>query len=58
MCIRDSDGHDVNELTEVIGNLKDFDGPQFLHVITKKGAGLTPAESDRIGYHAIYKISN
>ena len=52
------DGHDVNELTEVIGNLKDFDGPQFLHVITKKGAGLTPAESDRIGYHAIPKISN
>ena len=52
------DGHDVNELTEVIGNLKDFDGPQFLHVITKKGAGLTPAESDRIGYHAISKISN
>ena len=52
------DGHDINELTEVIGNLKDFDGPQFLHVITKKGAGLTPAESDRIGYHAISKISN
>ena len=52
------DGHNVNELTEVIGNLKDFDGPQFLHVITKKGAGLTPAESDRIGYHAISKISN
>ena len=52
------DGHDVNELTEVIGNLKDFDGPQFLHVITKKGAGLTPAESDRIGYHSISKISN
>ena len=52
------DGHDVKELTEVIGNLKDFDGPQFLHVITKKGAGLTPAESDRIGYHAISKISN
>lgn len=52
------DGHDVNELTEVIGNLKEFDGPQFLHIITKKGAGLTPAESDRIGYHAISKISN
>ena len=52
------DGHDVNELTEIIDNLKDFDGPQFLHVITKKGAGLTPAESDRIGYHAISKISN
>ena len=30
------DGHDINELMKVIGNLKDFEGPQFLHVITKK----------------------
>jgi len=50
------DGHDINELMTVIGNLKDFDGPQFLHVITKKGAGLDPAEADRIGFHAIGKI--
>ena len=50
------DGHDINELITVIGNLKDFDGPQFLHVITKKGAGLDPAEADRIGFHAIGKI--
>ena len=50
------DGHDIDELTTVIGNLKDFDGPQFLHVITKKGAGLDPAEADRIGFHAIGKI--
>ena len=50
------DGHDINELIKVIGNLKDFDGPQFLHVITKKGAGLDPAEADRIGFHAIGKI--
>ena len=50
------DGHDINELMKVIGNLKDFDGPQFLHVITKKGAGLDPAEADRIGFHAIGKI--
>jgi 1-deoxy-D-xylulose-5-phosphate synthase len=50
------DGHDINELTKVIGNLKDFEGPQFLHVITKKGAGLDPAEADRIGFHAIGKI--
>ena len=50
------DGHDINELITVIGNLKDFEGPQFLHVITKKGAGLDPAEADRIGFHAIGKI--
>ena len=50
------DGHDINELATVIGNLKDFDGPQFLHIITKKGAGLDPAEADRIGFHAIGKI--
>ena len=42
------DGHNINELISVIGNLKDFDGPQFLHVITKKGAGLDAAEADRI----------
>ena len=50
------DGHDISELEKVIGNLKDFDGPQFLHIITKKGAGLDPAEADRIGFHAIGKI--
>ena len=50
------DGHDINELIAVIGNLKDFEGPQFLHIITKKGAGLDPAEADRIGFHAIGKI--
>ena len=50
------DGHDINELIKVVGNLKDFEGPQFLHLITKKGAGLDPAEADRIGFHAIGKI--
>ena len=52
------DGHNINELHDVISNLKDFDGPQFLHIITKKGAGLDIAEEDRIGYHAIGKISS
>ena len=50
------DGHDIDELMTVIGNLKDFEGPQFLHVITKKGAGLDPAEADRIGFHENGKI--
>jgi 1-deoxy-D-xylulose-5-phosphate synthase len=52
------DGHNLKELNDVISNLKDFNGPQFLHVITKKGAGLDPAEADRIGFHAIGKISS
>jgi len=52
------DGHNIKELLDVIGNLKEFDGPQFLHVITKKGAGLDPAEADRIGFHAIGKINS
>jgi 1-deoxy-D-xylulose-5-phosphate synthase len=52
------DGHNIKELRDVISNLKEFDGPQFLHVITKKGAGLDQAEEDRIGFHAIGKINS
>ena len=52
------DGHDIKQLMDVISNLMNFDGPQFLHIITKKGAGLDPAESDRIGFHAIGKINS
>ena len=52
------DGHNLKELSDVISNLKEFDGPQFLHVITKKGAGLDSAEADRIGFHAIGKIKS
>ena len=52
------DGHDIKQLIDVISNLMNFDGPQFLHIITKKGAGLDPAESDRIGFHAIGKINS
>tara|TARA_B100001250_G_scaffold414414_1_gene452631 strand:+ start:1469 stop:3340 length:1872 start_codon:yes stop_codon:yes gene_type:complete len=50
------DGHNLKQLKDVISNLKEFEGPQFLHIITKKGAGLDPAEADRIGFHAIGKI--
>ena len=51
------DGHNLKELKDVISNLKEFEGPQFLHVIPKKGAGLDSAEADRIGFHAIGKIN-
>ena len=52
------DGHNLKEMKDVISNLKEFEGPQFLHVITKKGAGLDPAEADRIGFQAIGKIKS
>ena len=51
------DGHDIDQLLKVIGNLKNFEGPQFLHIITKKGAGYDLAEEDRIKYHAISKTN-
>jgi 1-deoxy-D-xylulose-5-phosphate synthase len=50
------DGHDLDHLLTTINNLKDRSGPQFLHVMTKKGKGFEPAEGDPIGYHAINKI--
>ena len=50
------DGHDVNQLVTTLNNIKDLSGPQFLHVITKKGKRFAPAEADPIGYHAITKL--
>ncbi|MDF1782395.1 MAG: 1-deoxy-D-xylulose-5-phosphate synthase [Alcanivoracaceae bacterium] len=50
------DGHDVNELVSTIGNIRDLNGPQLLHIYTTKGKGFAPAEADPIGYHAINKI--
>ncbi|SDM95945.1 1-deoxy-D-xylulose-5-phosphate synthase [Vreelandella arcis] len=50
------DGHDLDTLTETLENLRDLEGPQFLHVKTVKGKGFLPAEADQIGYHAITKL--
>ncbi|TDO98176.1 1-deoxy-D-xylulose-5-phosphate synthase [Marinomonas balearica] len=50
------DGHDIELLLSTLSNMKDRSGPQFLHIITKKGKGFEPAEGDPIGYHAINKI--
>ncbi|MDX1635642.1 MAG: 1-deoxy-D-xylulose-5-phosphate synthase [Marinobacter sp.] len=50
------DGHDLGLLVETLENIRELDGPQFLHVVTKKGKGLAQAEADPIGYHAINKI--
>ncbi|AVI62064.1 1-deoxy-D-xylulose-5-phosphate synthase [Halomonas sp. GFAJ-1] len=50
------DGHDLDALTSTLHNLRDEDGPQFLHIKTVKGKGFLPAEADQIGYHAITKL--
>ncbi|MFD2191428.1 1-deoxy-D-xylulose-5-phosphate synthase [Pistricoccus aurantiacus] len=50
------DGHDLSALVHTLGNMRDLDGPQFLHVRTRKGRGFQPAEVDPIGYHAITKL--
>ncbi|XKH61855.1 1-deoxy-D-xylulose-5-phosphate synthase [Halomonas sediminis] len=50
------DGHDLEMLTQTLHNLRDLDGPQFLHIKTCKGKGFLPAEADPIGYHAITKL--
>ncbi len=46
------DGHDLDSLIPTLENLRDKRGPQFLHVVTKKGRGYEPAEADPVKYHA------
>src|SRR6187551_526882 len=45
------DGHDLKGLIGVLTNLRDLKGPQFLHVVTRKGKGYAPAEADPITWH-------
>ncbi|MDX1518641.1 MAG: 1-deoxy-D-xylulose-5-phosphate synthase [Gammaproteobacteria bacterium] len=47
------DGHDLPTLIETIRNLKNLEGPQFLHIITRKGKGYAPAEEDPVKYHGV-----
>ncbi|MEH6504116.1 MAG: 1-deoxy-D-xylulose-5-phosphate synthase [Cycloclasticus sp.] len=47
------DGHDLPTLVKTLSNLKDLQGPQFLHVVTQKGKGFSPAEADPVGYHGV-----
>ena len=47
------DGHDLNALLPTLKNLKRLRGPQLLHVVTRKGKGYAPAESDPVKYHGI-----
>jgi len=50
------DGHDLPQLVQTLENMKDLEGPQFLHIRTMKGKGFVPAERDPGGYHAINKL--
>jgi 1-deoxy-D-xylulose-5-phosphate synthase len=45
------DGHDVKALVRALKNIKKLGGPQFLHVVTRKGKGYAPAEADPIKWH-------
>ncbi|MEN9770843.1 MAG: hypothetical protein RLZZ180_2473 [Pseudomonadota bacterium] len=45
------DGHDLNSLIPTLENIRQLKGPQFLHVVTKKGQGYKLAEADPIAYH-------
>ncbi|MEW5755096.1 MAG: 1-deoxy-D-xylulose-5-phosphate synthase [Pseudomonadota bacterium] len=47
------DGHDLDTLITALNNLKSLDGPQFLHIVTKKGKGYAPAEQDPCEYHGV-----
>ncbi len=50
------DGHDLPTLIATLRKMRELKGPQFLHIVTKKGKGFAPAEADPIGYHAISKL--
>ena len=45
------DGHDLDSLIPTLENIKHLSGPQFLHVVTKKGQGYKQAEADPVAYH-------
>lgn len=47
------DGHDIDTLVTTLQNLKSLSGPQFLHIVTKKGKGFTPAEDNPCAYHGV-----
>ena len=47
-----ADGHDVLNLVRIFNEIKDYEGPKVLHIITKKGKGYQPAENDQTTWHA------
>ncbi|HBO38354.1 MAG TPA: 1-deoxy-D-xylulose-5-phosphate synthase, partial [Pasteurellaceae bacterium] len=52
------DGHNIDELINTLSNMSSLKGPQFLHIMTKKGKGYAPAEKDPIGFHGVPKFNH
>ncbi len=50
------DGHDLPTLVSTLRNMRQIEGPQFLHVVTKKGKGFSPAEENPCAYHGVGKF--
>jgi 1-deoxy-D-xylulose-5-phosphate synthase len=50
------DGHDLDVLVDTLGNIRELEGPQFLHVVTQKGKGYAHAEQDCVLYHGVSKF--
>jgi len=50
------DGHDLDSLLPTLRNMKELKGPQFLHVVTRKGQGYKLAEADPVLYHGVSKF--
>jgi 1-deoxy-D-xylulose-5-phosphate synthase len=51
------DGHDLDTLVTTLRNLRALKGPQFLHIVTKKGKGFTPAEENPCTYHGVGRFN-
>ncbi len=47
------DGHDLDQLIRALRNLRSLAGPQFLHIVTRKGKGFAPAEENPCAYHGV-----
>ncbi len=52
------DGHDLDALLPTLNNIKQLKGPQFLHVVTRKGQGYKLAEADPVLYHGVSKFDS
>ena len=49
-------GHDLDGLVPTLKNIRELKGPQFLHVVTRKGQGYKMAEADPVLYHGVSKF--
>ena len=50
-------GHDLDKLVTTLNGIKNLSGPQFLHIVTRKGEGYKAAEDDPILYHGVTKFN-